>query len=352
MVLVGNYIRETRVNQGYSVEQFAQATRLQAEKIFKFERGKILPSKWQLLQMAGLFGIDEKKLLIAHQQQLIANGSENGHPVSERSQLLSKELQQWQEKPSSVKLFPLNGQLADYLESIIYFESLDQYHAYEKVMPDGMPQLIINLDEPSSIIIGQHDIPLCLLLKKNIRKIIVRFQPYGLYLLTGIPQDYLLNRTLDAEHIFGRSINQLCEELLSCQDPIQLQTLLSRFFTERIPAAETHLVERRVIHFVVSNINEPIGVLVKKSGYSSKHLIHLFRTYTGLTPKVFQQIRQFAASINEMSLLPTYHLAGTAWSQDYYDSAHFIRQFTRFSGFTPTEYLKTGNTCSRMVHYS
>jgi cytoskeletal protein RodZ len=33
MGLVGNYIRETRVNQGYSVEQFAQATRLQLKNI-------------------------------------------------------------------------------------------------------------------------------------------------------------------------------------------------------------------------------------------------------------------------------------------------------------------------------
>jgi len=145
------------------------------------------------------------------------------------------------------------------------------------------------------------------------------------------------------------SISQLCEDLLCSQKPIQMETTLNRFFTERIPDNEARLVERRVTQFIVSHIDEPVSLLVKKSGYSSKHLIHLFRTYTGLTPKAFQQVRQFAVSINEVSLLPNDRLSGAAWSHSYFDDAHFIRQFTRFSGFTPTDYLKTGNTCSRMV---
>jgi len=348
MVKSGNHIGEIRDKQKYSVGQFAQINPVQADLIWRIEQGKIRPSKWELVQIAGRLGLDEKTLLIAQQRQLIAKGTSNGQPVSERTQLLIKELGQWQEKFSSVKLIPLSMQLADCIESMVYFESLDQPYVFEKVMPDGMAQLVINLDESLPVIIGQHDIPLCIGLKKNIRKIIVRFQSYGLYLLTRIPQDQLLNRVLDAVHIFGKAITELHERLCLCHHPIQMETLLNKFFIERIPDAEDHLVERRVIDFVVSHIDEPIGMLVKKAGYSSRHLIYLFRNYTGLTPKVFQQVKKFAVSINEISLLPTQHLSDATWKHDYFDDAHFIRQFIRFSGLTPTGYLKTGNTCTRL----
>lgn len=158
MVKSGNYIGKIKEKEKYSVEQFAQISPGHTDVIWNIEQGKILPSKWELLQIAGRLGLDEKKLMVAHQQQLIAKGSEKSHTVSERVRLLERELQQWQKKYSSIKLFRVNGPLVDYLESIIYFESLDQSHAYEKVMPDGMSQLIINLDEPSSLVIGQHDI--------------------------------------------------------------------------------------------------------------------------------------------------------------------------------------------------
>lgn len=349
MVKSGDYIGEIRDKENYSVGRLAQINPMQAELLRKIEQGKILPSKWELVQIAGRFGLNAKTLLIAQQRQLIAKSTAGGRPVSERTQLLVRDLQQWEEKFSSVKVIPLSWQLAGCVESIVYFESLDQPYAFERVMPDGMAQLVINLDESLPVVIGQHDMPLCIGLKKNIRKIIVRFQPYGLYLLTRIPQDQLLNRVLDAEHIFGKAVSELHERLCFCQHPIQMELLLNKFFTERILVAEDHQVERRVMDFVISHIDDPIGMLVKKAGYSYRHLIYLFRNYTGLTPKVFQQVKKFAVSISEISHLPSQRLSIASWKHDYFDDAHFIRQFNRFSGFTPSEYLKTGNTCARLV---
>jgi AraC-like DNA-binding protein/transcriptional regulator with XRE-family HTH domain len=349
MAELGTYINEIRKAQRYSVERFAGISHVSVENIIKIEQGKTLPSKWQLIQIAALSGISEMQLLIAHQQQLIRKGNKEGKTTSERAEVLIKELVEWQKKKSAVKLFPVHSSLLKYIESIVYFERQDPSECYEKVLPDGMSQLVINLDQLSSIAIGPHDIPHDLLLKKNVCKIIVRFQPYGLYLLTGIPQDKLLNRILDAEYIFSKAIVDLNENLMHCKDVNEIGTVINRFFISRIPTHQVELVETRVINFVVSHIDSPIAELVKKAGYSSKHLIHLFRTYTGLTPKTFQQVHQFTFSINEISLLPTHRLSGFNWSNHYFDQAHFNHQFKRFSGFTPAEYLNSGNTCPRMV---
>jgi methylphosphotriester-DNA--protein-cysteine methyltransferase len=99
---------------------------------------------------------------------------------------------------------------------------------------------------------------------------------------------------------------------------------------------------------MIENIELPVHRLVDKSGYSQKHLIHLFKSYTGLTPKKFQQVQRFFHAIDDLSLVPS-SVGAMPFNDDYFDQAHFIKKFNQFSGFNPGGYLKTGNTCPRMI---
>ena len=350
METLGSQIRNLRIKQGYSAAQLAELMHIRLDDIWKVEREKKLLSKWQLFQLAAKLNLNESNILIAVQKQLIAMGCKSGGSSSSRTASLIEELNQLQEKPPSVKVLPLVQRLPDFLESIVYFEKSAPERKYERIMPDGKPKLIIDLDKRQSIVVGQHNIPHDILVKGNIHKIIIRFNPYGLYLFTGISQDKLLNRVLEAEYIFGNAIHRLEDDLHSCRNSDGLKETLHSFFINKMPVRDDlHFVEEQVVRFLVNHIDEPIAQLVKKTGYSSKHLIHFFRTYTGLTPKGFQQVIQFANGIQQISLLPTHHLSRFDLDTTYFDQPHFTRQFKRFSGFSPSEYLKTGNSCSRMV---
>ncbi|HVU98746.1 MAG TPA: AraC family transcriptional regulator [Puia sp.] len=301
------------------------------------EQGRMLPTKWLLLQMATLFSLDEHSLFAAHHIELIKKGKGQGRPVSPQLELLT------------IRNFPVAEPLSSFVESIIYYNNPHQSYIAEIVMPDGMPMLVIDLHRSSALLIGQRDTPMSLSLDKDIRKIIIRFHPDGLYRLSGIAQSDLLNEILDAEHIFGKPIRTLCREMTGQADPDKLRRCIVKGLTFLLPDNDKDMLSGEVIRYMLRHIAEPIAALTRQTGYSQKHLAHLFRVHVGLTPKVFQQVIKFKTAINDLSLLPTQQLSGYNWSGNYFDQAHFTRQFTRFSGFTPVDYLRTGNTCPRMV---
>jgi AraC-like DNA-binding protein len=331
------------------VERLGKLINAPGEDIRKLERGNFLLGTWQLVQVAAKLNTGVMSLLIEKKRQLIALGRKNGTTESVRITRLKKELEQWEHDSPFIRLMPGSGKIADLLESIVLYTDRLQNYSTERIMPDGKAQLIIDLEHSSAVVVGPHDVPVDLPLKGKSHKIIIRFQPYGLYRLTGIPQDQLLNRVLDAQYIFGNDTLLLKETLRSCKSYDEQKTALYAFFMARLPRHDRSVVEEKVVRYLVDHIDEPIARLVKISGYSAKHLIHLFRIHTGFTPKMFQQVMQFAESIRQMSLLPTHHLSGLSLSANYVDQSHLIRQFKRFSGFTPSAYLKTGNSCPRMV---
>jgi hypothetical protein len=181
------------------------------------ERGNFLLSTWQLVQVAAKLNTDVMSLLMEKKRQLIALGRRNGKAESVRITRLKKTLKQWEHDSPVIRLMPGSEKIADFLESIVLYTDQLQNYSTERIMPDGKAQLIIDLEHSSAVVVGPHDVPVDLPLKGKSYKIIVRFQPYGLYAFTGIPQDQLLNRVLDTAYIFGNDILLLKETLRSCR---------------------------------------------------------------------------------------------------------------------------------------
>jgi AraC-like DNA-binding protein len=75
-------------------------------------------------------------------------------------------------------------------------------------------------------------------------------------------------------------------------------------------------------------------------GFSSRHLIDLFRQQTGLTPKSYQRVRRFQSVLQILHIDSDTDGASLSTSCGYYDQAHFIHDFKHFSGLTPTEYAR------------
>ncbi len=72
---------------------------------------------------------------------------------------------------------------------------------------------------------------------------------------------------------------------------------------------------------------------------SHKHFIAQFRRHVGLTPKLFCRIRRFQQVLTQVASRRTVEWADVAYSCGYYDQAHFVHDFQRFSGLNPSTYL-------------
>lgn len=84
-----------------------------------------------------------------------------------------------------------------------------------------------------------------------------------------------------------------------------------------------------------------LGATAERLGVSHRTLVNRFRRVVGTTPRDYAQVwrfHRFVVTLQRQSLPPAW--ATLAPEVGYYDQPHVIRAFRRFSGWTPTEYLR------------
>lgn len=83
---------------------------------------------------------------------------------------------------------------------------------------------------------------------------------------------------------------------------------------------------------------ESVGEAVRRSGYSHRHFVSLFRTAVGLPPKVYSRILRFKRVLRRGVEGGPLSLAALALETGYSDQAHLTREFRQLAGTTPTFY--------------
>jgi AraC-like DNA-binding protein len=68
--------------------------------------------------------------------------------------------------------------------------------------------------------------------------------------------------------------------------------------------------------------------------YSERHRRRLYQQQIGLSPKQVERIVRFQKALQTM------RATGVITFDDYYDQAHFIREFREFTGMTPTAFIE------------
>jgi AraC-like DNA-binding protein len=129
----------------------------------------------------------------------------------------------------------------------------------------------------------------------------------------------------------------LYQKIINASNSAGMFALIEKYFLQYQADQNT---EHAVVQFIDSNIDKPIEWLVHKSGYSQKHVIHLLKKHTGFSPKYLQRLYRFQLVVkdiqnqkNAIDWFSVVHRHG------YYDQAHLIKEFTHFSGISPTEYI-------------
>lgn len=178
--------------------------------------------------------------------------------------------------------------------------------------------------------------------------------PYKFVVLQLYPfaSKYLLN-------IDPKVLNDTCYDLLSIQqvdikyyhqqlqktESLEEQTqLLSRLVEELIAAQR--LPSNDAIQKAIEIIIEHKGQIKIKEVLPQIHLTERtfernFKAETGLSPKQFAKIIQFQFSLEQLNKSNTSKLTKIGFDSGFSDQSHFIRTFKKYTGQTPSFYLKT-----------
>ncbi|TAF63792.1 MAG: AraC family transcriptional regulator [Cytophagales bacterium] len=241
------------------------------------------------------------------------------------------------------------------IESILYFKNLVPDHSIERI---GHVFVIFELDnilrntfdnktlEPLGVfskvwISGAHRNFLSISAHQNSEMLVIQFKPTGAFPFLHSPVQKLNDKVVDAKEVFGQEILKLRDELFTVENPQEKFNLVSSWLEKRFDSKKE--APQYLMTFIERLQNEPIANLKKVIGNypaTQKQLIEHFKKYVGLTPKYYHRILRFNEILKKINQKEKISWADVAYSCDYSDQSHFIKEFFLFSGFNPQEFIK------------
>lgn len=244
--------------------------------------------------------------------------------------------------------------LSQYIQYIIYAKGA-QPLPYIMELPDGKLNLVIELESDSTNTLytegdftGKYTMKHGWISGSNAKAIFyennkhstilsVRFTIGGFYALTKIPMSEIIHPGLEIELILGSSFNKLYQILINETSIDKIFQHVANYFVNYI---HDNSFETSLVRFIDKNIDKPIDWLIHKSGYSQKHVIHILKRQTGFSPKYLQRLQRFHKVLDAIQQCNVpINWTSVAYEYGYYDQAHFIKEFIRFTGLSPVEYF-------------
>jgi AraC-like DNA-binding protein len=173
------------------------------------------------------------------------------------------------------------------------------------------------------------------------RGVEIDFSPIGAALFLGHPLGALGNQVVDLPALLGAEGRRLIEQLDEAPGWTARFALLDRVIAGRIAAASPVGGELRHAWTALetSGGRIEIGALAQELGWSRTHLIRRFTDQFGLPPKRTARILRFDRTVRLLQSGAAESWTALALDCGYYDQAHMIRDFQRFAGSAPQDFL-------------
>lgn len=255
-----------------------------------------------------------------------------------------------------------NDILSDYIQLIwiAESESKDDFYPKEKILPDGIVEIVFHfadpfitynvkgekLKQPKGFAISQMKNFVEIESDGTIGFVSVRFFPWGAYHFFSEPISNFLDSFIDLNLIWPEVYKQISQEIKSVDNNNKI-TLVQNFLQKCL---QQHKKETEPIDYAIKLIRESKGKyaieeLCDKLNIHPKKLERGFINSIGTTPKVFSRTTRFLHLCHHLKEYENLTMTQLAHQLGFYDQAHFIKDFKAFSGITPTEYFKQKNIC-------
>ena len=157
--------------------------------------------------------------------------------------------------------------------------------------------------------------------------------------LFGVTADELAERHTPLADLWGASADDIHGLLFDAPHPGERIALLESVLTARLPPV--HAMHPAIADAIEKfHMLESINLMVRRSGYSHRQFIALFRRAVGLSPKTYARVLRFQTALQAAARCEAGSGAIIALQAGYSDQAHFNREFLEFAGVTPATYRK------------
>ena len=258
-------------------------------------------------------------------------------------------------------------QLSPYVALIWVFESSSGVPLADSriIVPDGRAKIIVpyqnslcaavshrllNAQEHQIFLVGIQSNPTTIAsTATDTGTIGVELTPKGLYHLFKLSMHEITNRMVSFEELFGPPGARLQTLVGDAEDPQQKIALLQTALTHLLQQndKEYALLDHTLDLLAQTHGMMPVQELAAHTGYTRRYLDRLFQEHVGVSPKSLASILRFQEVYQGWMQHQSPTFFSNHWPAYYYDQSHFIKEFKRFTGFTPQHYAGIVNEFGR-----
>lgn len=233
--------------------------------------------------------------------------------------------------------------------------------------PNGFTSIVFNYGHACEVAVGDHNYSpthrafitgqasrnYFFRISRPIGQVGIVFHPTAIAGLFGLPMYEFTDERHDLTAVLGNEINTLQQKIEDSADTSDRVSHLIRFLNTRLLRRDCRqdrtdyaarlIVERKG----VINMNSLMDDLC----ISKRQFERQFLTKAGVSPKHYARIRRigYLCSLMASRKWEIKDWADLIYQMGYYDQSHFIRDFSSFTGKSPSRYLKNNKELARFL---
>ncbi|HUZ61681.1 MAG TPA: helix-turn-helix domain-containing protein [Hanamia sp.] len=174
----------------------------------------------------------------------------------------------------------------------------------------------------------------------NTGTILVYFTEVGLTCFTSTPANELFNQSISLENIFDKhKVSETEEKLAFAKTDKQRIHIVEYFLLSQLKDIQKDKLIIEAVQLIYQSKGTiQIKELNKKLFISQSPFEKRFRKLVGTSPKKFASIVRFNSVLD--NLKNTKSLTEICYENNFFDQAHFIKNFKQFTGDTPENFKR------------
>lgn len=225
----------------------------------------------------------------------------------------------------------------------------------QKIIPDGCVEMTFNLEDkikryitdnefivhPNSMVMGQRTKSYYIEPLGNVNSFAICFYPYGFANFICTPLEDLVDVETPIERLFGKIPSKELERNISqATNTLERIDIIETFLLNQLKQVKTiqNLVKTTVDTLLATNGTSSINQILKDDLSKRRQLERNFKKQIGISPKQLGKVLRLQTAL-KMLLNENENLTNIAYEAEYFDQAHFNKDFKEFIGTTPKAFL-------------
>lgn len=226
----------------------------------------------------------------------------------------------------------------------------------QRIIPDGCIEMAFILGDdikrytvgddyilqPRAMVLGQILEPFYIEPNGHVDTFAIRFYPFGFANFINTPIADLANKETALADLFGDQVSKDIEQkIIHAQGSIERIKVIESFLLDKLKDEEViHTIVQQTIDALFSSKGgASISEILKEDLSKRRQLERNFKKQIGISPKQLGKVIRLQSALKMILNKELAKLTDIAYESEYYDQAHFIKDFKEFTGVSPATFI-------------